>query len=251
MKIFSILQTCKLEFKPLMAMSLAVFLLASCAKENGNVGSQTQESKQEVELRSDLCDDYQYCTTIINPQYFDRILVVQGCSIKVKYWVIKCFDEVRNQNVIKFFDLEIKVGQSTACSALLPTLPAGQEIQYNALLNAIHKKVQDQIEAEYMETQFPSGTQNVVQWLETSCFMYCTRVISEVDGIQWLEINSVKCGKSCCKRVTPWTRGPGDVWVKGETVVEGDPLCSAMATPQTCLGKGTSIGICNIACARM
>jgi len=235
-----------------MAMTLAVFLLASCAKDSPNVENQIQKSQQDVETRSVFCDETQYCNTILNPDFFDRIIVVEGCSIRVKYWVTQCYDPIRQVSVIKFFDLEIKVSQSLACNAILPTLPAGQEIEYNALLNALHKKVQDQIEAEFMASlNPPGGAVFVVQWLESSCFMYCTRVISEVDGIQWLEIYSVKCGKSCCKRVTRYTRGVGNVWIKGVTFVEGDPLCSAMTTPETCLGKGTSIGICNLACSRM
>jgi len=234
-----------------MAMSLAVFLLASCAKENGNVESQTQEPKQEVELRSTLCSENDYCTTPLPPVFFDRIIVMEGCSIRVKYQVTECYDSDRDRSIIKFTDIEIKVGRSRACNTLLPTLPAGQEIQYNDLLNALYKKVLVQIEADYMNSQYPSGTHYSVQFLETSCFMYCTRVINDDEGIQWLEINSVKCGKSCCKRVTLWTTGFGNVWIKGEPVVQGDPICTYMATPETCLGKGTSVGICNVACSRL
>ena len=103
MKIFSKLQNCKIAklqnfFKPFIAMMLAVFLLASCAKDSPNVENQIQKTQQNVETRGVFCDESQYCTTILTPTYFDRIIVMEGCSIRVKYWVTECYDDVRDTN---------------------------------------------------------------------------------------------------------------------------------------------------------
>jgi hypothetical protein len=57
-------------------------------------------------------------------------------------------------------------------------------------------------------------------------------------------------GDSCCKRVTKYN-SKGGVTTKGHTVVEGDPVCTSIPLPGSCVGKGTSVGICNVACARL
>lgn len=232
-----------------MTMMVGVLLLASCGKDGTDVVEKSDQSI--VESRSVYCDENAYCTTILTPKFHKHSVFIKGCEVKVEYWTNECWDPVRLQTIVKFYGLKLKVQNSPACNALLPILQAGQEIEYNNLLNALYKQVLDKIEIDFFNSLHPSGTKYAVQWIETSCFMYCIKVINEDEGIQWFDIISVKCGISCCKRVTPWTRGPGDIWIRGTTTVTGDPICSSMPVPETCTGLGTSVGICNVACSRL
>lgn len=227
---------------------LGSFIVYSCSKEEPKKADSNENLF--VESRG-LCNDIEYCTTILTPTYFKKSIFIDGCEVEVEYWVKECYDPVRNVNIIKFTDIKFKVKRNLACNTILPYLLAGQELEYNSLLNALYKQVLDKIEEDYMNSKYPSSTNYVIEYVESNCFMYCYKVLNEDEGIQWIDISTIKCGQSCCKRTTPYTRGFGNVWIKGQTTVIGDPICTSMPIPESCTPSSTSLGICNVACDRL
>jgi hypothetical protein len=236
-----------------MAMMLGVFILASCAKET-NVEKVKPPEDVSLDNRTSQCDLYEYCTTILNPTYYKKSVFVEGCEIEVEFWVSECYDITKETTIIKFSDIKFKVKTGTAgCNTLLP--PWGQypggDIGYNNLLNSIYKKVLDKIEADYMNSLYPSGSLYDVQYVESFCFKYCIKTETNPDGSQWTHVDYIRCGRSCCKRVTQYKRVPGNTWQKSITIVTGDPICAPMNVNETCGTKGTSLPICNPGCARL
>lgn len=205
-----------------------------------------------VESRTDdPCHDTEYCTatTIGDRKDFDRIINIEGCEVHVKYRVDKCFSPEYSSSFVIFKDIEIKYKNSMACNNLIPLFAVGQEEQYNDALNAFFKLVLDQIEEDYMNSSYPTGSKAVVEYSPSMCFKWCVTLEDDAEFGELYSLSRVKCGASCCKRVTKYVRGYGNVWIKGPTDVVGEPVCTYDPVPGSCIKEGFSPDICNLSCA--
>lgn len=93
-------------------------------------------------------------------------------------------------------------------------------------------------------------------WIEASCFKYLICNYYDENDEKWDMIIPLKCGESCCKRVTHYIRISGNKWLKGPTVVTGDNICTnvpiVITDVEECSAQpGTILDICNVACARL
>lgn len=245
-------QTFKLSFRPLIAILFGWFFFSACTEENITDTKISEEDLEWlVETRDAPCNDTEYCNASNSGDihYFDRVINIDGCEIHVKYRVEICNNGLFDGDFIIFKDIEIKYKHSIACTNLVPYYMVGQEQQYNEALNVLYKKVLEEIEEDFMNSIYPTGTKYAVQYKSANCFKWCVTVENDPIFGELFNLSKIKCGSGCCKRITKYVRGYGNVWIKGETHVSGDPLCIYDVVPEECIKEGITPDICNQACA--
>jgi hypothetical protein len=247
-----------LSFKPFsIFVFLSVMLMFSCAKEGSKEEANAKEdSNAQTELRDNFTDSPCYynligvpCQNQATVRFFSRTIIVDGCPVEVKYWRRVC-NGPGGGEIVSFYDFDIKIPNTKACSRLLPFQTNDPHVNINAGINALYKRISLIIENEYISANSTGSTITTIEFVEAGCSTHCIFTTFDESGDPMLNWTTVKCGTGCCKRTTEYVFSSPGVPVAQPPIIQGDPICFPVAW--TCNGThGTPLNICNPACAKL
>jgi hypothetical protein len=200
------------------------------------------DAETEIRNATDFCDTNPFgCSEVPVTDEF----MIDGCKVYVSYILVTCPSGTSFKNMTYSFE------NSTACNTLKNRwnqyYPTGQYQLANEALNAFFKQLSVLIEDKYLNSLSSATSAVTLHFVETFCHSICITSKKDEEGNPIsFDINQIRCGKSCCVRVTTAVRVNGR-WEK-TTVIVTEGSCDPL--PINCEGLHIS-SICSPACARL